>query len=231
MVNLKDRAALITGAAGGVASAIATAVASAGAYVILCDNNLKGLQIIYDQIIADGGKAVMIEIDLCNADAVADLSAIVMERFGRLDILIAAAAVACGSSPLQDYNVKEWQKVIDVNLHANWYLIRYFDILLKMSSAAKAVFIECESICKNMSYLGPYVISKNALKDMVKIYASEVLHCGVEVALMDPGPVATGLYYKIMPGGIDVSDLSDTNFVQMMLQFLDNDRDLKMSGN
>ena len=89
------------------------------------------------------------------------------ERHGKLDILRGNAAILGALSPMSHYEPATWQQVIDVNLNANWRLIRDFDALLRASDAGRALFVTSGVVENIRAYWGPYAASKAGLENMV----------------------------------------------------------------
>ncbi|MBV5325670.1 MAG: SDR family NAD(P)-dependent oxidoreductase, partial [Rhodospirillaceae bacterium] len=90
------------------------------------------------------------------------------------DVLVGNAGVLGTLSPLGHISPKEFQEVIDINLTANWRLLRSLDPLLRQSEAGRAIFLTSGAARGPRAYWGTYAISKAALEMMVGIYAQEI---------------------------------------------------------
>jgi NAD(P)-dependent dehydrogenase (short-subunit alcohol dehydrogenase family) len=191
--RLAGRLALITGASRGIGAAVATRFAAEGAHVVLLARTVGGLEEVDDAIRAGGGEATLVPLDLRDFDKIDQLGASLYQRFGRLDVLVANAGVLGTLSPMGHFDPKVWQEVMDVNVTANWRLIRSLDPLLRLSEAGRAVFVTCAAARAFTPYWGAYAASKAALEAMVRIYAGEVAKTKLKVNLLDPGIVATRL--------------------------------------
>jgi NAD(P)-dependent dehydrogenase (short-subunit alcohol dehydrogenase family) len=93
-----------------------------------------------------------------------------------------------------------WQKVMDINLTANWRLLRIMDPLLQRSEAGRAIFVTSGVTQGFYAYWGAYTVSKAALEAMVYTYANEVRKTKVKANLIDPGAVRTAMRAAAMPG-------------------------------
>src|SRR5437764_9543907 len=93
-----------------------------------------------------------------------------------------------------------WAEILDLNLTANWRLIRAMDPLLRAAEHGRAVFVTTALAREALPYYGPYAVSKAGLEAMVRIYAGEVARTSVRVNLLDPGIVRTRLRARIFPG-------------------------------
>ena len=216
---LKDRIALITGASRGIGRAVALELAAAGAHVIAVARTEGGLTELDDDINAIGGSATLVPLDLRDFDAIDRLGAAVFERWKKLDILIGNAGLLGNLGPMSHISPDDWQIMTDINLTANWRLIRSFDVLLRQSDAGRAIFVTSGAARYCKAYWGGYAVTKAALDAMVKVYAAELADTNVRVNLLNPGPIATGLRAKAFPGEdpstiAQVEDLAPL-FVQM----------------
>lgn len=200
MRPLADRVALVTGASRGIGQAAALALAKAGAHVIALARTTGGLEALEDQILKDGGEVTLVPFDLLELDRIDDLGAEIYKRFERLDILVGNAGILGPLSPLGHIKTEEWHKVIDLNLNANWRLLRILDPLLQRSKAGRAVFVTCGAAIDNLAYWGPYSTSKAGLEAMVRTYAQEVSSTKIRANLLDPGIVRTSIRMKAFPG-------------------------------
>ena len=203
---LHNRIALITGASRGIGAAVAKRFAAEGAHVILVARDSKGLEATDDAIRAQtlinnsGGAATLIPMDLRDASRIEQLAAAIAQRFGRLDILVGNAGVLSEMTPLPHVTPEDWDKVMQLNVTANWQLIRCFDALLKASSAPRALFVTSGVTARPSPYWGPYAVSKAALEAMVRIYAAENDKSALRVNLVDPGRVRTRMRAQAYPG-------------------------------
>lgn len=198
--RLDGRIALVTGASRGIGHAAALALAAEGAHVILTARTKGGLEEADDEIKSLGGSATLVPLNFAHADKLDALGPNLLQRFDRLDILVANAAMLGPLSPLDHVSAEDWAKVMDVNLTANWRLIRTLDPLLKRSDAGRAVFVSSAAAHKCRAYWGPYSVSKAGLEALVKTYANEIASTSVRANLLDPGATRTGMRASAMPG-------------------------------
>jgi NAD(P)-dependent dehydrogenase (short-subunit alcohol dehydrogenase family) len=198
--RLKDRIALITGASRGLGRAIALAYAGEGAHVLLLARSLTTLGRVDDEIKALSGTASLIPLDLADGPAIDALGPSLYERFGRLDILVGSAAILGALSPLPHIASAHWEKVLAVNLTANWRLIRTLDPLLRRSDAGRAIFVTSSVAQSARAYWAPYSVSKAALETLAKTYANETSGTPIRVNLVDPGAMATRMRAEAYPG-------------------------------
>ncbi len=197
---LKGRIALITGASRGIGAAVAKRFAAEGAHVILVARTVGGLEAVDDEIKALGGTATLAAFDLAEYDKIDQLGATVYQRFGKLDILVGNAALLGDLTPLSHADADMWNRVMAINLTANWRLIRSCDRLLKAADAGRAIFVTSGVAEVVHPYWGMYAVSKAALEMLVNTYAAEVANTSVKVNMIDPGVVRTSMRASAMPG-------------------------------
>lgn len=198
--RLKDRIALVTGASRGIGRAVALAFAREGAQVLLLARTVKALQEVDDEIKARGGKATLIPLDLADGKAIDALGPTLYERFGRLDVLVGNAAILGHLSPLTHIPSEHWERVLAVNVTANWRLTRTLDPLLRRSDAGRVIFVTSSVAHSGRAYWAPYSVSKAALEILAKTYANETSDSFIKVNLIDPGATATTMRAEAYPG-------------------------------
>jgi NAD(P)-dependent dehydrogenase (short-subunit alcohol dehydrogenase family) len=197
---LAGEIALVTGASRGIGAAAALELARHGAHVILTARTVGGLEEVDDRIQAIGGSATLVPLDLAEHEKIDALGAGLHARFGKLDMLVGNAGILGELTPLAHADPKQWQRVMDVNLTANWRLIRSLDPLLRLSGSGRALFITSGVARRVAPYWGAYAVSKSALEALVRIYAAEAETSGLRVNLFDPGATATKMRALAMPG-------------------------------
>ena len=197
--HLAGKIALITGASRGIGAAVAERFAREGAHVVLTARTVGGLEEVDDGVRAAGGTATLVPFDLRDFIKIDELAARLFDRWGRLDILVGNAAEFGVFSPLGHIDPATWSEVVDLNLTANWRLIRAMDPLLRAAPAGRAIFVTSGVARGVFPYWGPYAVSKAGLEMMVEIYAGEITKTRVRANLIDPGIVRTRLRAPAFP--------------------------------
>jgi NAD(P)-dependent dehydrogenase (short-subunit alcohol dehydrogenase family) len=195
-----QRIVLVTGASRGIGRAAAIALARDGAHVVLVARTVGGLEDTDDEIRKCGGSATLVPLDLTNYPGIDQLCATIFERWGRLDGFLGNAGELGVLTPLAHLGPKVWQKSIDVNVTANWRLIRSVDPLLRKSEAGRVLFISSGAARNFRPYWGSYSIAKAALEALALTYAAECANTNVRVNLFNPGPLRTRMRAKAIPG-------------------------------
>ena len=135
------RVALITGASRGIGAAVAKRFAREGSHVVLVARTVGGLEEVDDAIRAAGGAATLVPLDLTEFDRIDGMGAALARRFGRIDVLVGNAGILGTLSPMGHIETQVWDRVIAVNLTANWRLIRSFHPLPRASASGRAIFV------------------------------------------------------------------------------------------
>ena len=199
-MSLEGAVALVTGASRGIGAACAIELARRGAHVVLLARTQGGLEDTDDAIRAAGGTATLAPQDLAEGAALDPLGPSLYARFGRLDILVHAAGALGTLTPVGHITPKDWDAVMAVNLSAAWRLIRTCAPVLQAAPAGRAVFLTDSRAADPRAYWGAYGASKAGLDHLVKTWAHEARSLPLRINLFDPGPVATRLRNKAMPG-------------------------------
>src|SRR6201996_1139091 len=197
---LANRIALVTGASRGIGRAAAIALGAAGAHVICIARTVGGLEETDDAIVKAGGTATLVPLNLKDFSAIDRLGASIYERWGKLDALLGNAGVLGALTPLAQLDAKIFAELTDINVTANWRLIRSLDPLLRQSDAGRALFVTSGAAAKHTPYWGGYAMSKIALESLVLTYAAECVVGNVKANLLNPGPIRTAMRAKAMPG-------------------------------
>lgn len=200
--SLEGRLALVTGASRGIGRAVAVELAKQGADIIAVARNRSqgALEDLDDEIKKLGRKCTLVPADIRDGDSIDRLGGAIYERWGKLDILVANAAILGPITPISHIEPKDWAELMDINITANWRLIRSMDPLLKLSDAGRAVFVTSGAAHKAKPYWGGYAATKAAVEQLALTYANECSTNNVKVNLIDPGPIRTHMRAKAVPG-------------------------------
>jgi len=199
--NLTGKTALVTGASRGIGRSIAVALAKAGAEVLALARTAGALEELDDAIRAEGGKAVLIPLDLAADEGVEKLAGALQGRYSALDILVLNAGSLGELAPIPDIDARVWQNTLALNVTANWRLIRALDPMLRAAKRADVIGLSSRvggEAAK--AYWGAYAVTKAASDMLLKTYAEEMAKSSVHVSLISPGPMRTAMRAQAMPG-------------------------------
>lgn len=199
--RLQGRVALITGASRGIGAAVARRFAAEGAQVVLVARTVAGLEEVDDAIRAASGgsaQATLVPIDLHKSDDIEKLAHAIAERFGRLDVLVGNAAILGEMTPVSQIEPDSWTDVVNLNLTANWRLIRSLEPLLLSSDSGRAMFVT-SGVSGGRAYWGSYAVTKTALEALARTWAQEMEKTNLRINIVNPGAVRTSMRAKAYP--------------------------------
>ena len=174
MTSLDGRIALVTGASRGIGYWTALALAKQGAHVIAVARTTGGLE--------------------------ERLGGAINDRWGKLDILVANAAVLGTISPVSHVEAKVFDKVMAVNVTATWRVIRSVEPLLVKSDAGRALILSSGVAHSARAFWGPYAASKAAVETLARVWAAETEKTALKINSVDPGATRTAMRAQAMPG-------------------------------
>ena len=201
---LQDRVILVTGAGSGIGRAVARRLAGHGATVILLDRAIRMLEQVYDEIEQAGGPRPAIypmNLEGATPKDYTDLAQVLDTEFGRLDGLLHNAALFEGLTPIFNYDIELWYRILQVNLNAPFLLTQAVLGLLNRSADASVVFTTDRVGDEGQAYWGAYAVAKGGAQTLMKLLASELeTNTPIRVNSIDPGRVRTELSLRAYPG-------------------------------
>ncbi len=198
---LSGKIALVTGASRGIGRASALALAMAGAHVVAVARTEGGLTELDDEIrAATGEPATLVPLDITEGDGLDQLGLALHQRFGRVDVIVHAAAILGPMTPVSHIEPKQWDRVVAVNLTATHRLIRAMEPLLRGSEAGRAIFLTTGRVARPKAFWGPYGVTKAGMEHLVRTWADELEQTKVRAVLLDPNTMRTKMRAEAMPG-------------------------------
>jgi 3-oxoacyl-[acyl-carrier protein] reductase len=190
MFSLKDKVAFVTGASQGIGRDTALALAEAGATVAVAARNEEKLAALVGEIVAAGGTALAVRMDVADAEQVKAGFKQVVEKFGRLDILVNNAAITRDGLAMR-MKVDDWETVLRTNLTGAHLCIQ--QALATMMRARAGRIINISSVVAQSGNAGQanYVAAKAGLIGLTKAIAVEMASRNITVNAVAPGFVAT----------------------------------------
>ncbi|WP_417811713.1 SDR family NAD(P)-dependent oxidoreductase [Thalassospira alkalitolerans] len=198
--RLEGRVALVTGASHGIGRAVAKRFAAEGAEVIALGRNVGALEELDDEVRAEGGKLVLLPMDLTMYEKIDAMGASLFERFGKLDVVVGNAGLLGELAPVGHIDTQVFENTYATNVTANFRLIRSVDKLLRLSDAGRAIFVTSNASAKGRAFWGLYASTKAALESLVLSYAQEVEETPLRVNLINPGRIRTKMRAEAYPG-------------------------------
>jgi 3-hydroxybutyrate dehydrogenase len=198
-MRLKDKVAIVTGAASGINKDIAVSFAREGAKVAAADLNKEGAEATAKEIIVAGGVAMGVTMDVSSEQAVNDGIAAVAAKFGGVDILISGAGIQIVHR-VEEFPFAEWKKMLAIHLDGAFLTTKACLPYMYKSGRGGSIIYLGSAHSKVASVLkAPYVTAKHGLLGLCRVVAKEGAAYGVRCNVICPGFVRTPLVEKQIP--------------------------------
>ena len=200
---LKERVILVTGAGSGLGAEAAKTFAAHGATVILLGPIVRELEMVYDAIEQAGHPQPAIypmDLEGAHYGNHEELAATLGKEFGRLDGLLHNAALLGARMMIEQFDLKLWARIMQINVNAPFMLTRACLPLLRQSPDAAILFTSDRVAHHGKAYWGAYGVSKAATDNFMQIVADETeTNTHIRANSLDPGPVATAMRRLAFP--------------------------------
>jgi len=215
-MRLKDKVAMITGAASGIGKEIATVFAREGAKIAIADLNQKAADATARELDSTGKRAIGVAMDVANEQQVDAGTAKVIQTFGALDILVSNAGIQI-VAPIVDFEFTKWKQLLAIHLDGAFLTTRA--ALRQMYKQNSGTVIYMGSVhSKEASMLkAPYVSAKHALVGLAKVVAKEGAAHGVRSNVICPGFVRTSLVEKQIPEQAKELGISEQDVIKKVM--------------
>jgi 3-hydroxybutyrate dehydrogenase len=197
-MRLKDKVAIITGAASGIGKDIAVVFAREGAKVAIADLNQKAADATAHEIDPDGKRAIGVAMDVTDEQQVQAGTAKVVEAFGALDILVSNAGIQI-VAPLVDFEFAKWKLLLSVHLDGAFLTTRAALRQMYKQRSGSIIYMGSAHSKEASVLKGPYVTAKHGLIGLAKVVAKEGAEHGVRANVICPGFVRTPLVEEQIP--------------------------------
>ena len=215
-MRLKDKVAIVTGAASGIGHEIAKTFAAEGARVVIADLNQKAANAAATEI-GDKSKAIGVVMDVTNEEQVDSGVARTVEQFGKVDVLVSNAGIQI-VAPLDEFKFADWKRLLSIHLDGAFLTTRA--VLRQMYKQGKGgSIIYMGSVhSKEASVLkAPYVTAKHGLIGLAKVVAKEGAKHGVRANVICPGFVRTPLVDKQIPEQAKELGISEADVIKNVM--------------
>ena len=194
-MRLKNKTAIITGAANGIGAAIARTYAREGANVLLADLDLAKAQTVAQEITAQGGaRAVAVQCDVAKKEEVQKAVDACVERFGTVDIIVNNAGITLPACPVEEITPERWKKVLDIDLMGTIYGTQCVIPIMKEKKSGK--IINMASVAGQVGGVfteATYPVSKAGVICWAKAVAKQVGEYNITCNCIAPGTVLTAM--------------------------------------
>ena len=216
-MKLKDKTAIVTGAASGIGKEIALTYAREGAKVAVADLDKGAADAAAAEIRAAGGQALGIAMDVSSEQAVNDGVAAVVAAFGGVDVLVSNAGIQI-VHPIEEFSYQEWKKMLAIHLDGAFLTTRACLPHMYGSGRGGSIIYMGSVHSKEASVLkAPYVTAKHGLIGLAKGVAKEGAKHGVRANVICPGFVRTPLVEKQIPEQAKTLGISEQDVVKKVM--------------
>ena len=198
-MQLNGKVALITGAASGIGKEIALTYAAAGAAIAIADLNQAGADAAAAEIVAKGGKAIGVAMDVTNEEAVDKGTDLAVQKLGGLDIMISNAGIQI-VKPIVEFAFNDWKKMLAIHMDGAFLTTRAAMRHMNKDKKGGSIIYKGSDHSHEASKLkAPYVAAKHGLLGLARVAAKEGAEYNVRVNVICPGFVRTPLVEKQIP--------------------------------
>jgi 3-oxoacyl-[acyl-carrier protein] reductase len=186
---LKERVAVVSGAAAGIGKAIALRLAAEGAAVEILD--IKGAEQTCDEIRGAGGQANSVICDVTKEDQIRQAVDAIGDRHGKVDVLVNNAGILSGRTPWHELTYEEVNRFVQINYLGYFLVSKAIYPLLKKSKCGRLINVASRTYFLANPGQMAYVAAKGAVMGMTRVMARELGEQGITVNAVAPGMVAT----------------------------------------
>ncbi len=198
MTNMKNKSVIITGGSGGIGAALAKKVTENGAKVLLIDLDEAKLKETADDI--NSNDVFIYKADVSDEKQVKSFVDYAMDKMGSIDIVYLNAGIEGKVTPLEDYPMDVFHKLIDVNVKGVYYGLRHVFPIMKKNNGGSIVITSSVAGMVGSPNVLPYVTSKHAVVGMMKSAAQEGAGHKIRVNTVNPSPVDNRMMRSLEDG-------------------------------
>lgn len=216
-MSLKDKVALVTGAASGIGRECAITMARQGAALVIADLNKEAAEVVVKEIVQAGGRAISVVMDVTNEAAVTAGVQAAVDKFGSIDVLVSNAGIQI-VHPIEDFPYEDWKKIIAIHLDGSFLTTKAAIKHMYDSGRGGAIIYMGSVHSHEASKLkSAYVAAKHALLGLARVVAKEGGPRGVRANVVCPGFVRTPLVEKQIPEQAKAFNISEADVIKNIM--------------
>ena len=216
-MKLKNKVCIVTGAASGIGKEIALTYAREGGKVVIADINLQSAQAVADSIVAAGGVAMAVTMDVTSEEEVNAAVAKVVEAYGGIDVLVSNAGVQI-VHPVEEFPFAEWKKMLAIHLDGAFLTTKSCVAHMKAAGRGGSIIYMGSVHSKEASLLkSAYITAKHGLIGLCKAVAKEGGPHGIRANVICPGFVRTPLVDKQIPEQAKELGISEADVISKVM--------------
>lgn len=216
-MHLKDKVAIVTGAASGIGKAIATKYAEAGAKVVIADLNIDAAENTALELQKQGYVAFGVAMDVTQEDQVEKGVAKVVQKFGTIDVLVSNAGIQ-HIEPVEQLSLQDWRKLTAIHLDGAFLTTREcLKVMYKSGKGGSIIYMGSVHSKEASKLKAPYVTAKHGLIGLCKVVAKEGAQYGVRANVICPGFVRTPLVDKQIPEQAKSLGISEEEVIKKIM--------------
>lgn len=216
-MSLKDKVALVTGAASGIGRECALTMARQGAALVIADLNQTAAETVVKEITQAGGRAISVVMDVTSEAAVTAGVQAAVDKFGSIDVLVSNAGIQI-VHPIEDFPYEDWKKIIAIHLDGS-FLTTKAAIKHMYDSGRGGSIIYMGSVHSHEAskLKAAYVAAKHGLLGLARVVAKEGGPRGVRTNVVCPGFVRTPLAEKQIPEQAKALNMSEADIMKYVM--------------
>ncbi|MEJ2344651.1 MAG: 3-hydroxybutyrate dehydrogenase [Gammaproteobacteria bacterium] len=216
-MKLSGKTAIVTGAASGIGRGVAELLAREGAAVAVADIDAAGAQAAVQQIVAGGGSALAVPMDVTSEDSVVEGTARVAEAFGGVDILISNAGIQV-VDPIEDFAFADWRRLLAIHLDGAFLTTKAaLRHMYRDDHGGTVIYMGSVHSHEASALKSAYVTAKHGLLGLARVLAKEGAAHNVRSHVVCPGFVSTPLVEKQIPEQAKVLGISEEEVVRRVM--------------
>jgi NAD(P)-dependent dehydrogenase (short-subunit alcohol dehydrogenase family) len=198
-MRLTGKVALVTGGSRGIGKAVAAAYAAEGADVVVVARDRHRLEAAAAEIRKEGCRVVAFLADVAERGKAQALGGLIRREFGRLDVLVNNASSLGPRVPILEYPEEEWERVIAVNLHGPFFVIKACLPVMMATGGGSIINVSSGVGRVGKPRWGAYAVSKFGVEGLTQVLAAELQPFGIRVNAVNPGGTRTAMRATAYP--------------------------------